>query len=66
MKQQTYIMLTADEGKILTNGSVYGKYIALGNGDNPENYYEITEEEYQAHLDEENDQPIVLNDENVD
>lgn len=53
MTQQTYIMLTADEGKILTNGSVYGKYIALGKGDKAENYYEITEEEYRKQIEEE-------------
>lgn len=53
MQQQTYIMLIADEGKVLTNGEVYGKHIALGNGDKPENYYEITETEYESHLSEE-------------
>lgn len=46
MKQQTYILLTADEGMILTNGEIYGKVIALGNGDSPDNYREITEAEY--------------------
>ncbi len=46
MKQQTYIMLTADEGMVLTNGEIYGKVIALGNGDSPANYREITEAEY--------------------
>ena len=39
-------MLKADEGKVLTNGEVYGKLIILGNGDKPENYHEITDEEY--------------------
>ena len=53
MQQQTYIMLIADEGKILTNGKAYGKHITLGNGDKPENYYEITETEYESHLSEE-------------
>lgn len=52
MTQQTYIMLTADEGKMLTNGTVYGKHIALGKGDKAENYYEITEEEYRKLLEE--------------
>ena len=41
------VKLTADEGKILTNGEIYGRVIALGNGDKPENYHEITEEEYE-------------------
>lgn len=47
MKQENYIMLTADEGKILTNGEVYGKIIALGKGDSPERYREITVGEYE-------------------
>lgn len=46
MKTENYIMLKADEGKVLTNGEVYGKLIILGNGDKPENYHEITDEEY--------------------
>lgn len=53
MKQENYIMLTADEGKVLTDGKVYGRVIALGNGVSPENYHEITVEEYEnvfAHL----------------
>lgn len=50
MKQENYIMLTADEGKILTDGEVYGKIIALGKGDSPERYHEITQEEFKNHL----------------
>lgn len=46
MKTENYIMLKADEGKVLTNGEVYGKTILLGNGDVVENYHEITDEEY--------------------
>jgi len=46
MKTENYIMLKADEGKVLTNGKVYGKVIVLGNGDVAENYCEITDEEY--------------------
>ena len=53
MKRETYIMLTADEGKVLTNGSVYGRVIALGKGDNPADYYEISDREYKAVLQEE-------------
>lgn len=53
MKQETYIMLTADEGKILTDGKVYGRVIALGNGYSPENYHEITVGEYEKILAEE-------------
>ena len=46
MQTFTQINLIADEGKILTNGEVYGRVIALGNGDSADNYREITEEEY--------------------
>jgi|GEM_PF-968147 len=43
------ITLHADEGKVLTNGEAYsspGGSVFLGVGDNPENWREITEEEY--------------------
>lgn len=50
MQTKTYVMLTADEGMILTNGEVYGKVIALGNGDAPENYREISQADYEAFL----------------
>lgn len=48
--------LTAAEGMVLTNGEAYGKEIYLGKGDEPENWYEITEEKYkeiQNSMDEE-------------
>lgn len=50
MKQQTYIMLTADEGKILTNGETYGRVVALGSGDSPDNWHEVDKAEYDAYL----------------
>ena len=53
MKTENYIMLKADEGKVLTNGVVYGKTILLGSGDVASNYREITEEEYLCVLKEE-------------
>ena len=42
--------IVADAGKILTNGEIYGRVIALGVGDNVENYHEITEAEYEKML----------------
>ena len=44
----TSIKLIASDGMILTNGEAYGKEVYLGTGDSPDNWYEITEEEYNA------------------
>ena len=38
--------LTASDGYVLTNGEAYGKEIYLGCNDSPENWHEITDEEY--------------------
>lgn len=38
--------LTATDGYVLTNDSVYGKEIYLGCNDSPDNWHEITDEEY--------------------
>lgn len=57
MKTENYIMLKADEGKVLTNGEVYGKVIVLGNGDVAENYREITDEEYWELMTESEEMP---------
>ena len=44
--------LTASKGKVLTNGSAFGKSITLGITDDEANWYEITEEEYQKIIEE--------------
>ena len=41
-------VLTAGAGKVLTNGSAFGKSITLGKNDSPDNWREITEEEAAA------------------
>ena len=46
------VVLYADEGKILTNGTDYGKIIYLADSVSEYLYYEITEEEYNNILQE--------------
>lgn len=52
VKERTII---ADEGMILTNGTIYATKIRLGNWDSEDNYYEITKEEYDAILEAEDE-----------
>ena len=40
----TQTILTADEGKFLTNGETYGKTVVLPAGANPMDWYEIPED----------------------
>lgn len=45
--------IKADKGKVLTNGEAYsevGGSVYLGANDSPENWHEITEEEYNQIL----------------
>lgn len=39
------IILIADEGKIYTNSSAYGVEVYLAVGEDPANWYQISEEE---------------------
>jgi hypothetical protein len=48
------IILTAKDGYIYTNGVDFGKIIYLANGVNASDYHEITEEEYNKILEQEN------------
>ncbi len=42
--------VTATEGKVLTNGDAYSKEIYLGINDSIDNWYEISEAEYEEIL----------------
>lgn len=46
----TTTMITASEGYILTDGEVYGKVIYLGAGRKTDEFYEITEAEYETKM----------------
>ena len=46
MEKRTLII--ADEGKVLTNGMVYGTEIFLADGESADSYREISREEYEA------------------
>lgn len=41
------IVLHADDGMVLTDGTVYGKIIYLAEGADPSAYRQITEAEYE-------------------
>ena len=44
----TITKITADKGKILTNGTVYGREIYLGASQSADSYFEISEAEYET------------------
>lgn len=46
------IIICADKGKWLTDGENYGKTISLAEGVTVDEYYEITDEEYQERMKE--------------
>ena len=43
----TRTVIYADEGKVLTDGEIYGVQIFLAEGQSADNFHEITEEEYE-------------------
>ena len=45
-------VICADEGKILTNGEIYGRMIFLADDMTEDGFYEITVEEYERITDE--------------
>ena len=52
--------ITASAGNVLTNGEAYGKEIYLGCNDTPENWHEITEEEYEEIMKKEAEELNIL------
>lgn len=58
MKTQTVsaTVICADEGKILTDGEVYGRTIYLAKNRSPEEFHEITEAEYNEIREAEGDE----------
>ena len=55
------IVLTATEGMLLTDGINYGKkvYLPIGRDELIANYYEITIQEYEEILKQEEEQEII-------
>lgn len=47
---KTMLTIFADEGKVLTNGEIFGTVISLAEGESTDKFYEITEEEYEEIL----------------
>lgn len=52
-------IVTASEGMMLTNGTVYASSLRLGDWDSADNYYEITKEEYEAILQAQIEEEII-------
>lgn len=50
------IVIYADEGKVLTDGNIYGKQIFLADGVDASDFHEITEAEYNAIMEKEEQQ----------
>lgn len=48
----TTIKIEADEGKVLTDGTTYGSVIFLGAGKSANDFWEITQEEYDKIMEE--------------
>ena len=47
------LTLYAEEGMLLTDGKVYGRIVHLAEDMTKDNFYEITEEEYEEKMEDE-------------
>ena len=45
---KTRIVITAEDGNVLTNGEIYGKSIFLAEDADVNSFHEISEDEYNA------------------
>ncbi len=63
MKISTRTVLQADEGMILTDGESYGRTVMLAEGRSAEEFHEITEEEYDEIIREQEALPEEVPDE---
>ena len=52
------IQLVASDGMVLTNGETYSREVYLGVNDTPDNWHEITEQEYNDIIEQEANEPI--------
>lgn len=43
-------VITASEGHMLTNGEIYASSVRLGDWDSPDNWHEVTKEEYEKKM----------------
>lgn len=52
-------IIKAEDGMKLTDGVIYGSTIRLGEGRNADEFYEITEEEYDEIIEKEEQENII-------
>ena len=43
-------VIVASEGMMLTNGNIYASSVRLGDWDSPDNWHEVSREEYETKM----------------